>query len=122
MSEQQKKITQSAVLLVLLASILAATLIAVVGLLNGNFFPKKVPTEVEITKSPFRIVYKGENKIGVNEIIKDIKEIPFVDYKFNSENYIKIETQDVVTNASDTKLDISEKSENKINQTKENNE
>ena len=74
--------------------IIGITIIAIIGLLNNNFFPKKVPTEIVLTKSPLQITYKGNTKVDVVGLVNEAKDFPFVEYKFNPSLNVKIETSD----------------------------
>ena len=89
--------------------IIGSVILGVVGLLNNNFFPKKVPTEIVLTKSPLQVTYKGNNQVDVIELVNKAKFFPFVDYKFNKKLKISIRTED--NQNSDSKSNTNFKSE-----------
>ena len=112
MSEREKKFTINIMLVFVVGMILGSVLIFIIGLLNNNFFPKRIPTEIILTKSPLQITYKGNDRIDVVEMVKDAKDFPFVNYKFNENLNVKIQTEESISNRVDQKIDFKESSIN----------
>jgi len=108
------------ILWTILGVIIGSVVIMVVGLIHDNFFPRKIPTEIILTKSPLQVTFKGNNKVDVIQLVKDAKDFPFEDYKFNNKTEVKIENIDTSSNTANTKIDLQEKTDlqEKVNQEK----
>jgi len=87
--------------------IVGVTILGIVGLINGNFFPKIQLNQIQITKSPLQIVYKGQSKENIIDIVKEIKDIPFKPYQFNSSTKFIINNEETITKSNTNKVDLS---------------
>ena len=63
---------------------LGVVIFMIAGIIKGSFFYPDEPNKLQITKSPFQIIYSGDSNESVYEIINAIKDVPFQDYKFNT--------------------------------------
>jgi len=74
--------------------VLGAILIGMVGLINGNFLPIQKETQIMITKSPTQIIYRGPSKENIITVIKELKDIPYAPYIFNTNTEVHINNTD----------------------------
>ena len=91
---------------ILIALIVGSVILGITGLLNNNFYPKRVPTEIILTKSPLQVTYKGNNNVDVIDLVKQSKDFPFVDYKFNEKLKVTIDTTDAQSASNEFKTDV----------------
>lgn len=108
MSTEEKEHIKKAIGNAIIIFTLGIMVALVAGIIKGSFFAPEEANKIQITKSPLQIVYSGNSKENVIDIVKEIKDIPFHDYLFNPTTNISINSQDVKTqNTSDViKTDI----------------
>jgi len=79
-------------------------LIAITGLINGNFYPTTKETKIMLTKSPTQVIYTGPSQEKITNILNEIKGIPYVEYNFNKKTVFDISTSDVDTSKNDSSM------------------
>ena len=83
--------------------VIGLVLVFITGLINGNFFPVK-KTKIVLTKSPFQLIYSGDNNESIYNIVKEVKDIEFHDYRFNDALDVRIDTRDTYDTKSRVEL------------------
>lgn len=106
MNQEQSNIIKKGIASAIVILTLGFVIALIVGIVRGNFFPPHIPTKLQITKSPLQVIYTGENDVKLLEVVKEVKEIPFFNYKFNEKTTVNVNTEDVNTHSTHDKVEI----------------